>query len=204
VEQPAEGVHHLDGGIVATPWSDETRMRDEALTELAVADGLPNGFKPADVADLEFDGDARAAALDLALADPRFSPAVLEAAARRAVEAWAEAVDGEDGPLAAVASPEAVFELLYDGDHTKRTRLVVRGLGVKRIRIAALDAGREPPTMSIRMSVGGRRYVEDRDTAAVVAGSKHAARTFAVHWTLALNGDEKAPWRIVAAGPVRT
>jgi predicted lipid-binding transport protein (Tim44 family) len=203
VEQRAEGVHHMDGRIVATPWSDETRLSDEALTELAVADGLPDGFTPADVAVLEFDGDARAEALDLALADPRFSPAVLEAAARRAVEAWAEAVDGEDGPLQAVATPDAVFELLYDGDHTKRTRLVVRGLGVKRIQIAALDAQRDPPTMTIRVSVGGRRYVENRDTAAVVSGSKHAARTFAIRWTLALDGDERTPWRIVAAGPVR-
>ena len=85
-----------------------------------VADGLPEGFTTADLAQLDFDGDARAHALDLSLADARFAPDVLEAAARRAVEAWAEAVDGDDAALERVASPEAVAGLLYGGDSTRR------------------------------------------------------------------------------------
>lgn len=197
IEQAAEGEHHLDGAIVATPWSDEARLSDETVTELAVADGLPEGFKPADVADLDFDGDARAAALDLALADGRFAPDVLEAAARRAVEAWAEAVDGEDAPLHAVASPEATAQLLHGEDASGGTRLVVRGPAVKRIHIAALDAGRDPATMTIEVQLGGRRYMEDRDTAAVLSGSKDSATTFTERWTLALDGAEQHPWRIV-------
>ena len=96
IEQRAEGDHHLDAEIVASPWSDEQRLDDESLTELAVADAVPEGFTTADLAVVDFDGDARAQALDLSLADARFGPDVLEAAARRAVEAWAEAVDGED------------------------------------------------------------------------------------------------------------
>jgi hypothetical protein len=86
-------------------------------------------------------GDARAAALDLSVADPRFAPAVLEAAARRAVEAWALAVDGDDAALESVASREALGALLYPGDSSRRTRLVVRGPRVRAIRIAGLDAG---------------------------------------------------------------
>ncbi|HET8823272.1 MAG TPA: hypothetical protein VFM57_17160, partial [Thermoleophilaceae bacterium] len=78
---------------------------DESLTDLAVADGLPDGFTTADLAQVGFEGDARARALDLSVADARFSPDVLEAAARRAVEAWAEAVDGDDAALERVASP---------------------------------------------------------------------------------------------------
>ena len=74
IEQRAEGDHHLDGQIVASPWSDEQRLDDESLTELAVADGLPEGFTTADLAQLDFDGDARAHALDLSLADARFAP----------------------------------------------------------------------------------------------------------------------------------
>ena len=61
-----------------------------------MADGLPPGFTTADLAEVDFSGDARARALDLSLADARFAPDVLEAAARRAVAAWAEAVDGDD------------------------------------------------------------------------------------------------------------
>jgi len=56
---------------------------------------------------------------------------VLEAAARRAVEAWAEAVDGKDAPLERLASREAVDELLYAGDSSRETRLVLRGPGVR-------------------------------------------------------------------------
>ena len=66
---------------------------------------MPDGTKVAEVADLEFEGDARAAALDLSLADGRFAPDVLEVAARRAVAAWAEAVDGGDAALSAIATP---------------------------------------------------------------------------------------------------
>jgi predicted lipid-binding transport protein (Tim44 family) len=132
IEQQAEGDHHLDEEIVASPWSDESRLRDESLTELAAADGLPPGFTTADLAVVSFDGTAREQALDLSLADARFAPDVLEAAARRAVAAWAEAVDGDDAALLEVATPEAVSELLYGGDESRKTRVVVRGPRVRR------------------------------------------------------------------------
>jgi len=198
IEQRAEGDHHLDEQVVASPWSDEQRLDDESLTELAVADGLPEGFTTADLAQVDFDGDARAHALDLSLADARFAPDVLEAAARRAVAAWAEAVDGDDAALERVASTDAASALLYAGDATRRTRLVVRGPRVKRIRIAAVQVDQEPATMTVDVELGGRRYVEDRDTASVVSGSKDSATTFSERWTLALDGPADAPWRVVA------
>jgi predicted lipid-binding transport protein (Tim44 family) len=197
IEQRAEGDHHLDEQVVASPWSDEQRLDDESLTELAVADGLPEGFTTADLAQVDFDGDARAHALDLSLADARFAPDVLEAAARRAVSAWAEAVDGDDAALERVASPEAASGLLYGGDSTRETRLVVRGPRVKRIRIAGVQVDHLPATMTVDVELGGRRYVEDRDTATVVSGSKDSASTFTERWMLALDGPVDAPWRIV-------
>jgi predicted lipid-binding transport protein (Tim44 family) len=199
IEQDAEGEHNLDDEIVASPWAD-SRVRDDAVIETAVADGLPEGFTPADVADLDFDGDARAAALDLSLADPRFAPDVLEAAARRAVEAWAEAVDGDDGALHALAGDDAVSALLYPGGAGGRTRLVVRGPRVRRISIEILDAGSDPALMTIAVELGGCRYMENRDTAAVVSGSRDVATTFVERWTLALEGPEDRPWRLSAAG----
>jgi predicted lipid-binding transport protein (Tim44 family) len=198
IEQRAEGDHHLDSEIVASPWSD-SRLADESLTELAVADGLPEGFTTADLAVVEFDGTAREHALDLSLADARFAPDVLEAAARRAVAAWAEAVDGGDEALAAVAAPAAVARLLYGGDASRKSRIVVRGPRVRQIRIAAVDVSSEPATMTIEVELGGRRYVEDRDTAAVLSGSKDSATTFVERWRLALDGEPAAPWRL--AGP---
>jgi predicted lipid-binding transport protein (Tim44 family) len=199
IEQRSEGDHQLDEPIVASPWSDRQRLADEALTELAVADALPEGFTTADLAEVGFDGDARARALDLAVADARFAPDVLEAAARRAVGAWAEAVDGDDAALERVASAEAVSELLYAGDASRRTRLVVRGPRVKRIRIAAVRVEEVPATMTVELELGGSRYVEDRDTTSVVSGSKERATTFTERWTLALDGPADAPWRIVTS-----
>jgi predicted lipid-binding transport protein (Tim44 family) len=200
IEQGAEGEHVLGEEIVATPWSDERAMRDEALVEGAVEEAVPEGTSIAEVADLDYRGDARAAALDLSLADGRFAPDVLEVAARRAVAAWAEAVDGEDRPLLALARPEVAREMLHPGDPSARTRLVVRGLQIHKITIVALDAAAEPPTMTIDVAIAGRRYVEDRDTAAVVSGSQSRATSFTERWTLALDGSDEQPWRISAVG----
>jgi predicted lipid-binding transport protein (Tim44 family) len=197
IEQGAEGVHALEDDLVATPWGDERSMRDEALIEGALTEAVPDGTKLAEVADLNFSGSARAAAQDLSVVDGRFAPDVLEVAARRAVAAWADAVDGDDAALLALAGRDAARQLLHPGDPSRRTRLVVRGPRVKQIRIAGLDAGAEPPTMTIDVEIAGRRYLEDRDTTAVVTGSKSRESTFTEHWTLALNGDGSNPWRIV-------
>jgi predicted lipid-binding transport protein (Tim44 family) len=199
IESRAEGDHQLDEEIVASPWAD-SRIADESLTELAAEDGLPEGFTTADLATVSFEGTAREHALDLSLADARFAPDVLAAAARRAVAAWAEAVDGEDAALEAVATPEAVSELLYGGDTTRKTRVVVRGPRVRAIKILAVDVDHDPATMTIEVELGGRRYVEDRDTAAVVAGSKEHASSVSESWTLALDGPRSVPWRVVGVG----
>jgi hypothetical protein len=198
IEQDMEGSHHLDEDIVASPWGDDKRLRDEALVEGAVADKVLEGYKISEVADLEFDGDARAAALDLSLADGRFAPDVMEAAVRAAVAGWTEAVDGEDDALLAVASPDAVRRLLYVGNGEKK-RVVVRGPRVKGLRIVALDAAAEPPTMTVELDVVGRRYVQDRDTAAVLSGDDTRDTTFTERWKMSLSGDDKNPWQIASA-----
>jgi predicted lipid-binding transport protein (Tim44 family) len=197
IEQDAEGAHHLDAPIVASPWSDDARMHDEAITELAVADATPDG-DIAGLVDVDYAGDARTQALDLSVVDGRFAPAVLEAAARRAVEAWAEAVDGADTALERAATPEAAHALLYP--RGEETRLVVRGPKLEQLRIVALDA--DARTFTVEAQLQGRRYLEDRDTAAVLDGSKDRATTFTERWTLALGDDPATPWRIVATTPV--
>jgi predicted lipid-binding transport protein (Tim44 family) len=194
IQSDPEGRHILDSDIVATPWGDDQRLRDESITELATAETVEN---PSEYADLDFDGTARAAALDLAMVDGRFAPDVLEAAVRRAVDAWSEAVDGDDAPLEAIATPTAVQELLYPNG--ERTRLVVRGPRLKQLRITALHADATPPAMSVEADLSGRRYLENRDTAAVLGGSKERETTFTERWTMTLDGDEATPWRIAAA-----
>ncbi|HEV7773957.1 MAG TPA: Tim44-like domain-containing protein [Conexibacter sp.] len=197
IESDAEGAHVLDEQIVATPWGDEQRMQDASIVEVAAADKLPDGVSTAEVADLDYAGDARAAALDLSLADGRWAPDVLEASVRRAVAAWAAAVDGADSDLLDVATPEAAGELLHPGDPSGKTRLVIRGPQVRHLGIVALDPAATPPTMTVEVEVHGRRYVEDRDTAAVLSGSKSRAATVAERWTLALAGPDDRPWQVV-------
>jgi predicted lipid-binding transport protein (Tim44 family) len=199
IEQDAEGAHHLDAPIVATPWGDDARLRDASLTELAVAERPPAGFAPGELADLQYEGTAREAALDLALADPRFDPQVLEVAVRRVVEAWTEAVDGPDAPLEALASRAAVDELLYGGDASRATRLVVRGARVDDVTVERLEADAHPPAMAVAATVTGRRYVQQRDTAAILSGSDAREQRFTVRWRLVLDGPDDAPWRLGAA-----
>jgi predicted lipid-binding transport protein (Tim44 family) len=198
IESGAEGEHSLKDRIVQTHFSDEQAMRDEALVEGAVAERAPAGTKVADLAALQFTGDAHAQAMDLSLADGRFAPDILEVAARRAVNAWAQAVDGSADELRALASPEAVQELLHPGDPSGATRLVVRGPQVTRIRIVALDAAAEPASMTVDVDLRGRRYIEDRNTTRVLAGSATRPTGFTERWTFALTDDAAQPWRIVA------
>jgi predicted lipid-binding transport protein (Tim44 family) len=198
IEQDAEGGHVLRQEIVARPDGDVARIHDEAVTEVAVRGAVPDEAVK-DIAPLSFDGTARTAALDMANIDGRFDPDVLEASARRAVAGWAEAVDGEDSALAAVATPGAVEALLYGGDPTKRTRLVVRGPVLKSLRIAALDAHGTPATMTVEAELTGRRYSENRDTTTVVNGSKDQDVTFTESWTMALDGNDETPWRLAGS-----
>ena len=197
IEQDAEGAHHLEAEIVASPWSD-SRLRDEAVAELARADAVPD-HEIAGLADLDFDGTARAAALDLAMVDGRFAPEVLETAARRAVHAWAEAVDGDDAALHRAATPAAVRELLHGGDANARTRLVIRGPRLTALRITGLQPGATPPAMTVEADVTARRYREDRDAAAILEGSRDREVGFTERWTLVLDGAGDMPWRIAAA-----
>jgi predicted lipid-binding transport protein (Tim44 family) len=203
IEQEAEGAHHLDAPIVVAPWSDDERTADESLVDLVTADAPPPEVGPTELISVAFDGTAREAALDLSLADPRCSPDVLESAARRAVAAWTEAVDGDDDALLAIADPAAARALLYPGGEDGRERLVVRGPTLERLAITALHADREPLRMEVAATLRGPRYLEDRDTAAVLAGSRDRAARFTERWTFALNGNADAPWRLVGGPPVR-
>ena len=80
-----------------------------------------------------------------------------------------------------------------------RTRVVVRGARVAALTIATLDPHATPATMTAVVTLKGRRYVEDRDTAAVLGGSKGAESETVQRWTFALAGaGSELPWRLVA------
>jgi len=57
--------------------------------------------------------------------------------------------------------------------------------------------------MTIEVDLTGRRYIQNRDTAAVLAGSQTRKTSFTERWTLSLTGDPAEPWRITSvASPV--
>lgn len=205
IEQQAEGDHHLDSDIVATPWGDDKRLSAESTLELAATDTPAAGFTTADLVDPDFAEDVRAAALDLSLADARFGPDVIQACVSRAVEAWVEAVDGPDDALSALATPEAIRALLHPGDNAPdpSTRLVVRGVTVERIDVQDLEPTPEPARITVAITARGRRYIEDRDTVQLLSGSQDTERQFVEYWVLSLTGDALSPWRIVGSAGVR-
>jgi predicted lipid-binding transport protein (Tim44 family) len=67
---------------------------------------------------------------------------------------------------------------------------------VERIEVEHLDAHATPARMTLAVRVRGRRYVEDRDTAAVLGGSKDREVGFTERWTMALDGPPELPWRV--------
>ena len=199
IEQGAEGAHQLEERIVQTEWADDQSLQDESLVEQANADALPAGTRTAELTDtsVAINVDARARALDLSLADGRFAPDILEVAARRAVAAWSQAIDGATQPLLALASTDAVEQMLYPAG--PNSRVVVRGPKVEKITISGLDALTVPAAMTVDVKLTGRRYLQDRASAAILAGSDIHAITFTERWTLTLSGDAENPWQITAA-----
>src|SRR5262249_15250886 len=126
IEQHHEGLHELTEPVLPSPWSDTKGLQREATIEQATAAGIDNS-QVADTAGDPLSSRARALRVDISLVEARLAPRVLEAEADIAAEAWARAIDGEDGRLDAVASADAARELLYPDDPAKNRRLVVRG-----------------------------------------------------------------------------
>lgn len=207
IEQELEGEHHLHAPVVVDPTADP-ELSDRSRTELATASATDlDHAELVSLASTGFSDDARAAALDLALVDDRFSPDVLQIAVNRAVAAWATAIDGADDDLERLADADAVRVLLYGPDTTQRTRTVVRGPRVEDLTIDAVtgspgddDGGVATATASMQVQVHyrARWYREDRETAAVLEGSKDHETERTDRWTFALTDDAEHPWRLVA------
>ena len=76
----------------------------------------------------------------------------------------------------------------------------MRGPELLRLAITALHLESEPLRMDVEARLRGRRYVEDRDTVAVLSGDKERAADFTERWTFALDGPAPGGWRLVGAG----
>jgi predicted lipid-binding transport protein (Tim44 family) len=196
IEQEREGAANLSAPLVSSPESDDARLHADATMELAAADGVP-ADQVRELLSPAFSGSARAAALDLSLVDGRFAPDVLATAVGEVVDAWAQAIDGPDEPLAACTTPRALRALLYPTP-SRHARLVIRGAYVQETTIVEVTPG-PPPEVSLELRVGGVQYVEDRDTTEILAGTARRATTTRQLWTLRLTDDSRRPWVVVDA-----
>jgi predicted lipid-binding transport protein (Tim44 family) len=195
VETEQEGAHHLTDPLIPAPWADD-RLQDLATLERAAATAV-SPAKLAEIVPLEFTGDLRTAALDLAGFDGRYDPDVLEAAARQAVAAWAEAIDGNHEPLLALSNGPTVDGLLYPEPDRSR-RLVIRGPRLRTLRIVALEPNAKPPALTVEATVTARRYLENRANGAITEGTRKHDSTVSLLCDLRLTDTPEMPWRIAA------
>lgn len=196
IEQEREGAHQLSAPLIAAPEGDDARLRADAVMEVAGADGV-SAREVGELLSPAFSGTARAAALDLSLVDGRFALDVLTTAVGEVLDAWAQAIDGPDAPLAARATPAALRALLYP-TASDRDRLVIRGAQLEAVTIVAVTPG-PPAEVRLQVDVAGVQYVEDRDTTQVLDGSKRRRSTTRQRWTLRLSDDPLYPWVVADA-----
>ena len=197
IEQEAEGSYRLQQPLISRPEDEQATLHGEAVMELAAQSGTHSAREMAELAELTMLEDAEAKLADLMLMDGRFAREPLEESVRRALRAWAEAVDGEDAQLIALAEPKACNALLYPSGPEGRIRRVVRGLSALSMEVVEVHGGDETPQVVVRVSAGGIHYVENRDTLALRSGSRDFPGSLSMEWSFSLRDSEsEAPWQL--------
>ncbi len=197
IEQDIEGEHNLYAPLIALPDEDLAGLRDEAAVEHAQANATAPGTNLGELVDVDFDDDAMLQARDLALVDGRVDPDVIAVSVRRLVAAWAEAIDGDDDALLAIAPRLIVDEMLRPAGPS--SRLVVRGPRVKDVTVRSVVRA-QPVSVVVDVAMEGVRYVEDRDTVVVLSGDSRRRVAFVERFVLRLSDDDPAvPWRLAKA-----
>jgi predicted lipid-binding transport protein (Tim44 family) len=131
--------------------------------------------------------------LDLSVIDGRYAPAVISACAGEIVRLWeAATAAGDRKPLEAWCTPAAARQLFHPTPHGLRR---VLNLETRRIRIEALDARSDPPTVSVALDLRGQRWLATADGDRL-SGSRRRHREFTERWTLCLDTSQSSPWRL--------
>jgi hypothetical protein len=176
----------MSSPLIASPASDDERLREAGLQELGAADAVAG----VDAGELVDPDAAPAEKLnDLALVDDRFDPALLEATIKHILEAWEAVSDGSAHPLSEVATKRAIRSLEYPG-----------GPGGRRyIRDATLShwhvGGITPATVRVAVEIKAAVY---RSDGRIVTGNDRRRRKLGLVWTLKLGSapEEASRWRL--------
>ncbi len=162
----------LSSTLIASPGDDVERLREASLQELTET---PRRGGPAPGELVDADAPPPQQLTDLAVADERFEPMLIEAAVRHIVEAWEQSSSGSDGPLLAVATGKGVHALNFPAHGGGRRR--VRDARVERWEVTRVDATAVPPVVEVRVRV----------RAAMGIDPEEHVRHLDLVWTLALD-----------------
>jgi hypothetical protein len=137
--------------------------------------------------------------------DDRLDAGHVIRAARLAVDAWVRAVDGDDAALTAMAEPDAAHWLMHP---VRKNWQVAPGPSVTQIGIWELEAGADPPRLSLSFQFTGHRQLDDPGLAGPGSAGRTAAAAeeetvFTGLLSLVLQETGPWPWRLVS-GHVQT
>ena len=196
IEQDAEGSHHLDAPIVASPWSDDARLHDEAVTELRSRTRCPMSRASSTSTTPATRAPRRSTSRWSTVASPRPCSRRPRAGPSR------RGPRRSMGPTRARArgDPRGGARALYPRGKTPGSSSA--GRGCTALRIAALDAEAQPPTFTVEAELS---------RAPLPRGPRHGRRhrglqgpRHHVHRALEARARRRpaTPWRIVATAAV--
>jgi hypothetical protein len=171
---------------------DTDRLLEESLTELAAAQTVGPGVDLSDL--VSPDEPPTLALLDLSVIDGRFLPPLISAELTRMLEAWAEAIDGTEAPLASRATDKARSTLLRP---RLGERFIMRDPVLKSWEACRLHLARHPPAVEVKVEIEAVRYLEATDGGRCV-GNVTDPRHLSMVWLLELTGSPMTPWRLAA------
>jgi hypothetical protein len=181
----------LSSPLVAAPEDDASRLHEASLEELT--EPRPHGgTAPGELTDPSAPAPERLR--DLAVADDRFDPLLIEAAIRHIVEAWEESGDGGDAPLLAVATGAGLHALSFPEPNTGRRR--IHDAHLRRWEVTRLDTDATPPQLDVRVRVMAS---VSSDTELILAGDVLPTERLDLVWTLELDETTHAHlrWRLI-------
>jgi hypothetical protein len=183
----------MSAPLITSPLDDDERLREAGLRELSAADASrADAPRPAELADR--DVPAPQELRDLAVADGRFDPALLEATIRHVVDAWEQSSDGVGQPLAQVAGKNAIRALQYPGGPGGRR--FIRDAALRRWEVTAINQVAERPTVRVAVKLRAAVY---RGDGRHFSGSDRRRRKLDLVWTLRFDADaaNEPAWRLL-------
>lgn len=178
--------------LIASPAQDVERLREESLEELSEPP-VATDVSPGELIDATAKPDLRLR--DLAVADDRFSPALIGAAITHIAAAWEEASDGSNQALAEVATPVGMTNLMTGPEPDSRRQ--VRDAVLKHWEVLDIQTD-DVPRVVVAVRVRAAVYLTHGSHG---SGSDRHAHDQDLVWTLELGTDRHnhPHWRLCAS-----